>query len=234
MTHKKTYKKTLLTTIATTAMLFGLAACDSSDTTEGTQTSETAAVAPDYTGPDYTQVISAEDVRDGAAFGDLVMGNPDAPVTMIEYASLTCGHCGTFHTQVFPDFKEQYIKTGKVRLVYRNFTRDSADLAVGKITRCFGPDKAFDLMAIFFERQRQWVVEDAKPEIAAIARRVGINRADMDACLANKDLESDLIEMLRAGEAEGVEFTPTFFIGNQRHVGVIELDVLAELIEDNM
>ncbi len=231
MTHKKTYKNTLLTTIAATAMLFGLAACDSSDTSDGTNT---ATVVEDYTGPDYTQVISAEEVRDGAAFGDLIMGNPDAPVTMIEYASLTCGHCANFHMQVFPDFKEQYIKTGKVRLVYRNFTRDPADLAVGMLTRCVGPDQAFDLMAIFFERQRQWVVQDAKPEIAAIARRVGINRADMDACLANTDLQRNLVDMLRAGQAEGVEFTPTFFIGNERHVGEIEFDTLAELVEDNM
>ncbi|MCH8172442.1 MAG: thioredoxin domain-containing protein [Proteobacteria bacterium] len=182
-------------------MLFGLAACDSSDTSDGTNT---ATVVEDYTGPDYTQVISAEEVRDGVAFGDLIMGNPDAPVTMIEYASLTCGHCGNFHMQVFPDFKEQYIKTGKVRLIYRNYTRDPADLAVGMLTRCVGPDQAFDLMAIFFERQRQWVVEDAKPEIAAIARRVGINRADMDACLANTDLQRNLVDMLRAGQAEGV------------------------------
>ncbi|MCH7630898.1 MAG: thioredoxin domain-containing protein, partial [Proteobacteria bacterium] len=118
-------------------MLFGLAACDSSETSDGTNT---AAVVEDYTGPDYTQVISAEEVRDGVAFGDLIMGNPDAPVTMIEYASLTCGHCANFHMQVFPDFKEQYIKTGKVRLIYRNYTRDPADLAVGMLTRCVGPD----------------------------------------------------------------------------------------------
>jgi protein-disulfide isomerase len=231
MTHKKTYKNTLLTTIATTAMLFGLAACDSSDTADSTKTT---AVVEDYTGPDYTQVISAEEVRDGAAFGDLIMGSPDAPVTVIEYASLTCGHCANFHMKVFPDFKEQYIKTGKVRLVYRNFTRDPADLAVGMLTRCVGPDQVFDLMAIFFERQRQWAVEDAKPEIAAIARRVGINRADMDACLANTDLQRNLVDMLRAGQAEGIKFTPTFIIGNERHVGEIEFDALAELIEDNM
>ena len=231
MTHKKTYKNTLLTTIAATAMLFGLAACDSSDTSDGTNT---AAIVEDYTGPDYTQVISAEEVRDGVAFGDLIMGNPDAPVTMIEYASLTCGHCANFHMQVFPDFKEQYIKTGKVRLIYRNYTRDPADLAVGMLTRCVGPDQAFDLMAIFYERQRQWVVQDAKPEIAAIARRVGINRADMDACLANTDLQRNLVEMLRAGQTEGVTGTPTFFIGNERHVGEIEFDTLAALVEDNM
>ncbi|MCH7630858.1 MAG: thioredoxin domain-containing protein, partial [Proteobacteria bacterium] len=97
-----------------------------------------------------------------------------------------------------------------------------------------GPDRAFDLIEIFYERQRQWAVQDAKPEIAAIARRVGINRADMDACLANTDLQRNLVEMLRAGQAEGVTGTPTFFIGNERHVGEIELDALAALVEDNM
>jgi len=231
MTHKKTYKNSKLITALATALLFGLASCDGSDSPDLDQV---RLEAENYTGPDYSRVISAGEVRDGAVFGDLVMGNPDAPVTLIEYASLSCGHCANFETKIFPDFRELYVKTGKVRFVYRNFTRDPADLAVGMLTRCVGPDQAFDLMGVFFERQRQWVVEDAKPEIAAIARRLGINRADFDACLANTDLQRSLIEMLRLGQSEGVEGTPTFFIGDDKHVGEIELVDLVRFIETHM
>ena len=233
MTHKKTHMKTTSITIAATALLFGLAACDSGEKSD-TQTSDATDVAEVYTGTDYTKVVSAEEVKNGVAFGDLVMGNPDAPVTIIEYASLTCGHCANFHMNTFPDLKETYIKTGKVRFVYRNFTRDSADLAVGMLTRCVGPDQAFDLMNIFFERQRQWAVEDAKTEIAAIARRVGINRVDFDACLANSELQGHLVEMFRTARSDGVSGTPTFLIGDDRHVGFIEFEALSEIIEDNM
>lgn len=227
MTHKKTHMKTIKITIVATAMLFGLAACDSG-------TNDATDVAEVYTGTDYSLVISAEEVKNGVAFGDLVMGNPDAPVTIIEYASLTCQHCANFHLNTWPDLKEKYIKTGQVRFIYRNYTRDPADLAVGMLTRCVGPDQAFDLMSIFFERQRQWVVQDAKTEIAAIARRVGINRVDFDACLANTELQAQLVEMLRVGQAEGVSGTPTFLINGERHVGFIEFEALSEIIEDNM
>jgi len=231
MIYKKQYKNTNIFFILAAVLLFGLASCDGSESPGLTQIRQEA---ENYAGPDYTQVISVGEVRDGAAFGDLVMGNPDAPVTVTEYASLTCSHCGKFHKVVFKDFRDLFIRTGKVRFVYRNFTRDPADLAVGMLTRCFGPEQAFDMMGIYFERQRQWVQEDAKAEIAAIARRIGINRAEFDACQANTDLQRNLIEMLQEGQARGVEGTPTFFIGDEKRVGEIELAELADLVYDNM
>ena len=235
MKHKKTHKNLLYTLGAITVLSFGVAACDSSEeTTTPTTPVETSGVAAD--GIDYSTVINADEVRDGVAFGDLVMGNPDAPVTIVEYASLTCSHCAAFHTDVFPAIKEQYIATGKVRFVYRNFTRDSADLAVGMLTRCVGPDNAFELMGIFFERQLQWArSDDPKSEIAAIARQqAGIGRTDFDACLANTDLQNNLVSMLSLGQSEGVTGTPTFFIEGEVLVGVKPFEDFAEIFEDNM
>ena len=235
MKHKKTHKNQFYTLGVITVLSFGVAACDSSEeTTTTTAPVETSGVAAD--GVDYSTVINADEVRDGVAFGDLVMGNPDAPVTIVEYASLTCSHCAAFHTDVFPAIKEQYIATGKVRFVYRNFTRDPADLAVGMLTRCVGPENAFEMMAIFFDRQRQWAFgEDPKTEIAAIARQqAGIGRTDFDACLANTDLQNNLVSMLSQGQNEGVMATPTFFIEGEVLVGEKPFEVFVEIIEDNM
>lgn len=235
MKHKKTHKNLLYTLGAITVLSFGVAACDSSEeTTTTTAPVETSGVAAD--GIDYSTVITAGEVRDGVAFGDLVMGDPDAPVTIVEYASLTCSHCAAFHTDVFPAIKEQYIATGKVRFVYRNFTRDPADLAVGMLTRCVGPENAFELMAIFFDRQRQWAFgADPKTEIAAIARQqAGIGRTDFDACLANTDLQNSLVSMVQQGQSEGVRGTPTFFIEGEVFVGEQPFEVFVEIIEDNM
>ena len=235
MKHKKTHKNQFYTLGVITVLSFGVVACDSSEeTTTPTAPVETSGVAAD--GVDYSTVINADEVRDGVAFGDLVMGSPDAPVTIVEYASLTCSHCAAFHADVFPAIKEQYIATGKVRFVYRNFTRDPADLAVGMLTRCVGPENAFEMMAIFFDRQRQWAFgEDPKTEIAAIARQqAGIGRTDFDACLANTDLQNNLVSMLSQGQSEGVNGTPTFFIEGEVFVGEQPFEVFVEIIEDNM
>ncbi len=235
MKHKKTHKNQFYTLGVITILSFGVVACDSSEeTTTPTAPVETSGVAAD--GIDYSTVINADEVRDGVAFGDLVMGSPDAPVTIVEYASLTCSHCADFHRDIFPAIKEQYIATGKVRFVYRNYTRDPADLAVGMLTRCVGPDNAFELMGIFFERQLQWArSDDPKSEIAAIARQqAGIGRTDFDACLANTDLQNNLVSMLSQGQSEGVNGTPTFFIEGEVLVGVKPFEDFAEIFEDNM
>ncbi len=235
MKHKKMHTKLLLTFGAIAVLSFGVAACDSSEeTTTTANTPVTSGVAEN--GVDYSTVITAGEVRDGVAFGDLIMGNPDAPVTLIEYASLTCPHCAVFHEEVFPAIKEQYIATGKVRFIYRNFTRDSADLAVGMLTRCLGPENAFELMEIFFTRQRQWAFsDDPKTEISAIARQqAGIGRTDFDACLANAELQNNLVEMLKQGQSEGVQGTPTFFVAGETFVGERPFEYFAEIFEDNL
>lgn len=232
MEHNRKQFKPFLTLALAGALSLALAACDNSTETEGTAAAN--GVEEAYTGTDYTQVVSGGEVKGNVVFGDITLGNPDAPITMVEYASMTCQHCATFHNRVFPELKEKYVKTGKVKIVFRNFIRDRLDVAVAMVTRCYGPDKVFDLMDLYFQRQRQWAVQDAMTEIAGVARTAGISRLDLDACLANTELQSHLLEMQKAGSAAGVSGTPTFFINGEKYVGAGSVELFTGMFEDEL
>lgn len=232
MKHNRKQFKPFLTLAIAGALSLALAACDNSTETEGTAVAN--GVEEAYTGTDYTQVVSGGEVKGTVVFGDITLGNPDAPITMVEYASMTCSHCATFHNSVLPELEEKYIKTGKVKIVFRNFIRDRLDVAVSMIARCYGPDKAFDLMGLYFQRQRQWAVQDAMPMIAGVARNAGISRLDLDACLANSELQAHLLEMQKAGSAAGVSGTPTFFINGEKYVGSGSVKIFTEMFEDEL
>ena len=152
---------------------------------------------------------------DGIAFGELSMGDPNAPITMIEYASLTCSHCAAFHNNTLPLIKEKYIETGEVRLVYRNYILNQWDLYASMISRCAGPEKAFGMMSLFFNRQSVWMQGDIVNNLASLARRAGMNRATFDQCLANRDLQADILTMREQGNEDGVTGTPTFLINGE-------------------
>ena len=235
MKHKKQHTNAYFSLSLTTAMALLLAACDSGEESAdaGADTADVEAVDPTV---DYSKVIAAGDVQEGVAFGDLIIGNPDAPVTLIEYASMTCPHCANFHRDVYPLIKEDYIKTGKVKLVFRNYTRDRADLAVAMLTRCVGPERSFDLMGVYFDRQSQWARPgvDPLPEIVDIARRAGISRADVDACMNNSALQNNVIEMFKQGQDDGLTGTPFFILEGESFAGHRSFEEFAEMFEDNM
>ena len=235
MTHNKKHTRRLFSLSAVSAAALLLAACDSGqDAGEtGTDTAQEEAAEPAV---DYSTMISAAEIRDGIAFGEIVVGNPDAPVTMIEYASLTCQFCANFHRDSYPFILEEYIKTGRVRFVFRNYTRDRADLAVAMLSRCSGPEKVFDLMGVYFDRQPQWARPgvDPLPEIVDIARRAGISRADVDACLGNTALQNDIIEMFKQGQSDKLTGTPFFIVNGETFSGQGSIEEFTELIEDNM
>ncbi|HXV73241.1 MAG TPA: thioredoxin domain-containing protein [Sphingomonadales bacterium] len=232
MDYKRTPFSAARKGLAVVVMVLAFAACGQDGSNQGQTAIELEAAA--YTGPDYSKVVTPAEVRDGIVFGEIAVGNPDAPITIVEYASLTCPHCANFHRDVYPKLKDNFIKTGRVKLVYRNYTRDRADLEVGKITRCAGPDKVMDLMAVYFERQRQWLTQDPRPEIINIARQAGINRAQYDACVANTELEVNIIGLFDQGlKEDNVTATPTFFVNGQRLVGEASYETFRDLILDN-
>jgi len=234
MRHYKNDFKSVSKLALTGLFALVLVACDNSKEGDGSSQA-TAAVEEVYTGQDYTLLISAGEVKNNVAFGDITVGNPDAPITMIEYASMTCPHCATFHNTVLPEIKEKYVKTGKVKMVFRNFIRDRLDVAVSMVTRCYGPEKTFDLMNLFFQRQRQWAQsQDPLTEISAVARNAGISRLDLDQCLANTELQSHLLEMQKAGFDEGVSATPTFFINGEKQVGAANFETFREIFDDEL
>jgi protein-disulfide isomerase len=153
---------------------------------------------------------------------DFVTGKEDAPVTVVEYASLTCGACGYFNTKVLPALKTKYIDTGKIRLVLRPFARDGLDAAAWMLAYCAGGDKSLLLVYALFERQQQWLVSgpNAVAELYKVAKQAGFTQESFDKCIKDSTALGQIEAIrTRATEKFGVEATPTFFINGKRLMG---------------
>jgi protein-disulfide isomerase len=166
---------------------------------------------------------------------DRILGNPAAPITIVEYASMTCPHCAHFAKEVLPELKRQWIDTGKVRLVLRDFPLDQLALRAAMIQRCAPADRFYAFADMFFVDQAQWVAaDDANAALARLAALGGMSRSKFDACLKDTALENRILqERLVASKDLGVDATPTFFINGTKFAGaptVAEFDkVLSDL-----
>ena len=152
--------------------------------------------------------------------GDHVLGNPKAPVTIIEYASLTCSHCAHFHTQILPELKKKWIDSGKVKLIYRDFPLDQVAVKAAQIAECAGNDKYFGVLDIIFRGQPTWATgTDPLADLAKPLRIAGLGENEIKACLANDAMMNAVLNDYRSGEVLGVNSTPTLFIGGQLYRG---------------
>jgi protein-disulfide isomerase len=173
-----------------------------------------------------------EELMKAGPLGEESQGKADAPITMIEYASMTCTHCARFATTVYPALKTKYIDTGKVRYILREFPLDPLAAAGSMLARCAGDDKYFAVVEALFQTQPKWAfVKEPLPALLAIARQLGFSEQSFNECLANQKV-LDAIEWVRkrASEDFHVRSTPTFFINGNIHVGEISLDELDNLL----
>jgi protein-disulfide isomerase len=168
---------------------------------------------------------SVEDLMQPNPLGEMSMGDANAPITVIEYASMTCPHCAHFSEATFPELKKRYIDTGKVRFMFREFPLDRLALAGFVLARCAGPDKYFPLIETLFAQQRDWVVEKPLQPMYAIAKQAGLTQQAFEACLDNRQLIEG-IEKVRsqASDKFGVNSTPTFFINGKRMPGALSIE----------
>jgi protein-disulfide isomerase len=152
---------------------------------------------------------------------EMTMGAADAPVTLVEYAMLTCPHCAAFHAEVFPQIKANFIDTGKVRLVFREVYFNKPSLWAAMIARCAPSDRYFGIVERMFETQADWVgVEDSEAmleKLYGIGRQAGLTDAEMDACMQDRELAEALVaEYQKNAGADGIEATPTFLIDGKK------------------
>ena len=180
-----------------------------------------------------TMSASAQDAVDtAAALQERSIGSPDAPVTMIEYFSLTCPACASFQNDVYDDLKEKYLDTGKVRFVYKEFPRDGVDLRAGMMARCADPRRYSGLIQVLFKSQPNWTrARDPIAEIAKIGRLAGIDDAKFESCLASEALANGILAERQNASARGVRSTPTFDIGGQLYAGSLSIEELSEIID---
>ncbi|MEO1105441.1 MAG: DsbA family protein [Pseudomonadota bacterium] len=165
---------------------------------------------------------------------DKVMGDPDAPVEIVEYASMTCPHCASFHATTFKQIKEEYIDTGKAKFILREFPFDPLAAAVFMLARC-ADDKYYDVVDLYFETQRQWAVrQGALPVIRSLAKQAGFTDQSFEACLTDQKLLDGINAVKDAGYAKGVRATPTIFIDGVKLEGSRNIRAFREIIEPKL
>ena len=152
---------------------------------------------------------------------DRILGNPEAPITIVEYASLTCPHCAHFANDVLPEIKRTWIDTGKAKLVLRDFPLDEPALRAAMIARCAPPERYYAFADTFFAAQEKWVRStDYREALARLAKLGGMGQAEFDTCITNTELENKIVEgRLRATQELEVTSTPTFFVNGSKLAG---------------
>jgi protein-disulfide isomerase len=196
---------------------------------------------------DATPVPNASDVKVPPAAGtvdeakllapgtlkDIVMGKAEAPVTIVEYASMTCPHCAHFATTTLPTIKEKYIDTGKAKLILREFPFDPRAAAAFMLARCAPEERYYPLVEVLFKQQEQWAgAANAEEPLLQISKLAGFTQESFKACLTNQKLLDDVNAVRERGANEfGVNATPTFFINGTRYSGALSVDEMSAIID---
>ncbi|MBS0538197.1 MAG: DsbA family protein [Proteobacteria bacterium] len=159
--------------------------------------------------------------------GDHVMGDAKAPITLIEYASLTCPHCAHFATTVLPEIEKKWVQTGKVKVVFRDFPLDQIATKAAQLAECSGNDKYYAVLDMIFRGQGNWATaSDPIAELSKSLRIAGMGDNEVKACLANDAVATGVINDYRGGESLGVNSTPTLFINGEQFKGARSIEEL--------
>lgn len=162
------------------------------------------------------------------------LGAEDAPVTMVEYSSLTCPHCATFHRETLPKIKETYIDTGKVRLVFSDFPLDSLAMAGSMLARCMKPERDFGFLESLFRTQATWARSpQPQVELQRLARFAGMGESEFEACIRDRDLlRSIQARAAEAGRDHDIRRTPSFVINGEKIEGARSFEEFSEVIDN--
>lgn len=181
--------------------------------------------------PDPGDLTPAENAPQPTA-DDIYLGNADAPITIIEYFSLSCPHCAHFHKDVLPLLKKDYIDTGKVRFIYRDFPLNKPALAAAILARCQSPVNYPAMVDYLFETADQWLVEQPLPALTQIAKTAGVDEAVFKQCIEDPALREKVINSRKeADEKYGINSTPTFYINGVKINGTQAYEKYQAVIE---
>jgi protein-disulfide isomerase len=179
----------------------------------------------------WAQTFSVLELEAKGPLDDIPMGSESAPVTIIEYASMTCPHCAAFAVTTFPKLKEKYIDTGKVKYIMREYPLDGLAAAAFMLARCGGPDKYYPLIETLFAQQQKWAVREPIPPLLAIAKQAGFTQQSFEACINDKAQLTKVQQMRDRGSQKfKVDSTPTFFINGERHPGAMSIEEIDKII----
>ena len=191
-----------------------------------------ATAASAFPGAVFAQSFTAAELHAEPKIGDKTLGPDDAKVVVVEYASATCPHCATFHTTVFKELKAEFIDTGKIKFISREFPLDDLALAGFMIARCVPDDKYFGMLDLIYEQQRTWAGQNARAELLKMAKLAGLSEAEFDSCLKNEELAKGILAIRKDGaEKFDVKATPTFYVNGKKLEGDRDIAGFRKAIE---
>jgi protein-disulfide isomerase len=194
---------------------------------------ETGTATDAVEAPPSTGSVDMEAVMEEGPLPEMAIGEADAPVTIVEYMSLTCPHCAAFHTDTFDAVKEKYVDTGQVRFVVRDFPFDPRAAAGAMLARCAPEGQYFPMIKTLFEQQQNWATaQDARTALMQISRMAGFTQENFETCLTNQQLLDDVNAVRqKAAEEFEVQSTPTFIINGERYAGNMSIDQMSAIID---
>ena len=178
------------------------------------------------------RIAFAQEISLEKALAERVIGKADAPITIVEYASLTCPHCARFHKETLPKLKTAYIDTGKAKLIFRDFPFDGLALRAAALARCAPQERYFAVLDTLFQQQETWSrAKDPLAAIGNIGKLAGMSQATVDACFKDTKLMDSIVQIRLDGEKQGVDSTPTFIIGGKKISGAQPFEEFDKLLK---
>jgi protein-disulfide isomerase len=240
-------RRTVLSSLAVLVSGAGLAACSDSEekdaapaatdtakpaTTDSAASSTPAPAAPAAKAPEPAGTIDMAKLLEAGPLPEMSLGKADAPVTIVEYASMTCPHCAHFHDKTLPELKTKYIDAGKARLIFREFPFDPRAEAGFMLARC-SKDNYFPMVDVLFKQQESWAgAKDAREALLQISKLAGFTQESFEACLTDQKLLNEIRSVRTRGAEEfKVDSTPTFFINGKQYKGALSVEEVSAIID---
>ncbi|MCA1489633.1 DsbA family protein [Sinorhizobium alkalisoli] len=202
----------------------------------GTEVAQASTPAAEVELPKSEGSVDVQKLMEPGPLPEMALGKADAPVTIVEYMSMTCPHCAAFHNNTFEAIKAKYIDTGKVRFIVREFPFDPRAAAAFMLARCAPEGQYFPMISMLFKQQRQWAAaENGRDALLQMSKLAGFTQESFEACLTNQKLLDDVNAVMQRGAKEfGVQSTPTFFVNGEHYSGDMSVDVMSALIDGKL
>ncbi|AFL49250.1 protein-disulfide isomerase [Sinorhizobium fredii] len=202
----------------------------------GTEMAQAAAPAAKAELPQAEGSVDVTKLMEPGALPEMALGEANAPVTIVEYMSMTCPHCANFHNKTFDAIKAKYVDSGKVRFIVREFPFDPRAAAAFMLARCAPEGQYFPMISMLFKQQEQWAAaENGRDALLQMSKLAGFTQESFEACLTNQKLLDDVNAVMQRGAKEfGVKSTPTFFVNGEHYSGDMSVDVLSALIDSKL
>lgn len=203
-------------------------------TADANQTQMAQAAAPAKAElPEVQGEVDVAKLMEPGPLPEMAIGKADAPVTIVEYMSMTCPHCARFHNETFDAIKAKYIDSGRVRFVVREFPFDPRAAAAFMLARCAPEGQYFPMVSMLFKQQETWAAApNGRDALLQMSKLAGFTQESFEACLTNQKLLDDVQATMQKGEKDfGVKATPTFFINGKQYSGEMSVDTMSALID---